>query len=186
MSGTSPGSNAPNLRPLRMVRLRTAVIAAVVSLLIGVGIGAAGRSPDAAPTPAPSGVAASSQQLTSPQSALVSESTTPPTPEPTTAPTPEPTAIAVKPVTVKGAGSQKTKPFDMPDGDFTVIVTGSADGNVILSLIPRGETSGETLVNEIAHGRYKYETVVYGVSSGSYYLDALVDGSWVVTFTPLP
>jgi hypothetical protein len=76
----------------------------------------------------------------------------------------------------------------MPSGDFTVVMTGSGDGNVIVSLVPRGGEAfeGESVFNEISNGKYKYETVVYGVASGSYYLDALVDGAWVVTFTPLP
>jgi hypothetical protein len=171
----------------RMVRRRTAIIAAVVSLLIGVGIGAAGKTPEGA---GPSGIASASQSVGATQSASPGNPTAEPTPgetlEPTPAPTPEPTAVPVKPVVVKGSGSQNTKPFSLPDGDFTVVITGSGDGNVIVELVPRGETSGEGLFNEISHGKYRYETVVYGITAGPYYLDALVDGQWVVTFTPLP
>jgi hypothetical protein len=95
--------------------------------------------------------------------------------------------VPLSPVVVKGSGSQKTKPFDLPDGDFTVVITGSGNSNVIVDLVQRGGTGGgEGLFNEISNGKFKYTTAVYGVTSGSYYLDATVDGAWVVTFTPLP
>jgi hypothetical protein len=181
MAGPSSAGQAP-----RMVRRRTAIIAAVVSLLIGVGIGAAGKSSESA---SPSGIASASQSPRVIQGAAgepSAEPTSGQSAEPTPKPKPEPTAVPVKPIVVRGSGGQKTKPFIMPDGDFTVVITGSGDGNVIVELIPRGETSGEGLFNEISHGKYRYETVVYGITSGPYYLDALVDGQWVVTFTPLP
>jgi septal ring-binding cell division protein DamX len=171
----------------RMVRARTAIIAAVVSLLIGVGIGAAGKSPEIA---SPSGIAAASQAPRITQGLSARDPTAEPTPgptaEPTPAPTAEPTVVPVKPVVVRGSGSQKTKPFSMPEGDFTVVITGSGHSNVIIELIARGESSGELLFNEISNGKFKYSTVVYGVTAGSYYLDASVDGAWIVTFTPLP
>jgi hypothetical protein len=88
-------------------------------------------------------------------------------------------------VVIKGSGSQKTKPFDLPDGDFTVTITGSGHSNVIVDLYARGGSGSENLFNEIATGRYKYETQLYGLSAGSYYLDVVNEGSWVVTFTPL-
>jgi hypothetical protein len=184
-----PPSAAPNAgqgAPPRMVRRRTAVIASVVSLLVGVGIGAAGQSPAATSNPTPSAFAAASQVPV--ESAGTSEPSAEPTPEPTPVVTPQPTVATAKAVIVRGSGSQKTKPFTLPDGDFTVVITGSGDGNVIVRLIPRGGTSldAETLFNEISNGKYTYDTVVYGVTAGSYYLDATVDGRWVVTFTPLP
>jgi hypothetical protein len=135
---------------------------------------------------AASDVAVASPTPGSTQSAQASEPSAEPSAEPTVATTPEPTPVPPKPIVVKGSGSQKTKPFSMPDGDFTVVITGSGHSNVIIDLVARGESSGENLFNEISNGRYKYSTVVYSVTSGSYYLDATVDGAWVVTFTPLP
>jgi hypothetical protein len=186
MAGPSPAAQNAEAggRPPRMVRLRTAIIAGVVGLLIGIGIGGAARGPEAPPT---TGVAAGSQAPAI-TPAMSIELTPGPTAEPTAQPTPIPTPIPVEPVVVNGSGRQNTKPFDMPGGDFTVVIAGSGEGNVIVDLIPRGGSAfdGDNLYNEISHGKYQYETVVYGLSSGSYYLAASVDGPWVVTFTPLP
>jgi septal ring-binding cell division protein DamX len=184
------GSTAPNGRPPRTVRLRTAVIVGVVSLLVGIGIGAAPKQAASSATATGSDVASASPTPGTTTSPQPSEPSSEPTAEPTAAstsePTAEPTPAPLRPVVVKGSGSQKTKPFSMPDGDFTVVITGSGHSNVIIELIARGESSGELLFNEISNGKFKYSTVVYGVAAGSYYLDASVDGAWVVTFTPLP
>jgi hypothetical protein len=52
MSGPShPGSNAAEGKSPRMVRARTAIVATVVSLLIGVGIGAASGTGVLGPRP---------------------------------------------------------------------------------------------------------------------------------------
>jgi hypothetical protein len=187
-----PLPTAPVIPPLApMVRRRTAIIVGVVSLLIGMGIGAAATKPSLATTPPPP-IALASQAPTltltptSVDAVTCSEPAATSSPEPTVRPTPEPTPIPLKPVVVKGTGSQKTKPFTMPDGDFTVVVTVNSHSNVIVDLVPRGDSFGDNLFNEISNGSYKYETVVYGVSAGSYYLDVTIERAWVVTFTPLP
>jgi len=113
------------------------------------------------------------------------------TAEPTAEQTAEPTAQSIllppKPIVVRGQGRQRyTKPFSLPGGDFTVVIMGSGNGNVLVRLVPHGQFSLESIFNEISRGGYRYETVVYGIDAGSYYLDAIVDGSWVVTFMPLP
>ena len=186
MSGppSDVGSN-PAKQP-RSMRTRNAVIAAIVSFAVGVGIGAAGGSSTSgtatvSQTPSTPGIAAS--PASEPTAAVTLEPTLEVTPELT----PEPTPPPAEPVVVKGSGSQKTKPFEMPGGDFTVTITGNGDGNVIASLIPRGAETfeGEGLFNEISNGKYKYETAIYGVEPGSYYLDVSNDNAWVVTFTPL-
>jgi hypothetical protein len=99
-----------------------------------------------------------------------------------------PTPAPAKPVVVKGTGSQKTKPFNLAAGDFTVTISGRGNGNVIVDLNLRSAPAydGETLFNEIAYAKYKYSTVAYGLAGGSYYLDLAIDNAWVVTFTPLP
>jgi hypothetical protein len=188
MSGSSP--IAPKAPP-RMVRLRTAIIAAVVMLFVGVGIG---LTPTTKSTASPNDVTAGSgapslSALTPTASPSAEDASVTPSLAPTPSPIAEqPTVALPKPIVVKGSGSEKTRPFNMPDGDFTVVIAGSGDGNVAVYLIPRGGSTfdGELLFNEISHGKYRYDTVVYGVTSGSYYLDATVDGSWTVTFTPLP
>jgi hypothetical protein len=168
---------------MRTVRLRNAAIASVVAFVLGVASGAATKAPS---TPPPEPAASTSVPSPSEAEATASLSAEP-TAEPTINPTPEPTPVAAAPVTVKGRGSQKTKPFDLPGGDFTVVISGTADGNVIASLVPRGDPGrGENLFNEIAKGKYRYETTIYGVDAGSYYLDVLDDNAWTVTFTPLP
>ena len=176
---TDPG------KPPRTVRTRNAALGAIASFVIGVGIGASGSS--AAPAPGTAAPDSTPNAVASSVTAPAAASTDSPTAEPTVEPTPEPTPAPAEPVTVKGSGSQKTKPFDMPGGDFAVVITGNGDGNVIASLIPRGADpfEGETLFNEISDGKYKYETQAYGVEAGSYYLDMSNDNAWVVTFTPL-
>jgi hypothetical protein len=196
MSGPSPASppGSPDAKAPRTMRMRNAGILAVASLVVGVGIGAAGAKPVAgdgaaateAATDAPS-VAATLVAEATPTAELTPEPTAGPTLVPTASPTPEPTPEPARPVVVKGKGSQKTKPFDMPGGDFTVTITGNGDGNVIASLNLRGGDvfAGEGLFNEIAHGKYKYETVVYGLDPETYYIDMTNTNAWVVTFTPL-
>ena len=94
--------------------------------------------------------------------------------------------MPTRPIVVKGSGSQKTKPFTLHDGDYTVVITGSGHSNVIVDLIPRdGSGSGDNLFNEISNGKYKYDTVAYGITEGSYYLDVTNEGAWTATFTPL-
>jgi hypothetical protein len=171
----------------RTMRMRTAIIGSVVSFVVGVGLGAGGTS-----TPA-QGIASATQppaiasSVVEPSIGPTDAAAVEPTPDPTELPTPEPTAALAKPVVVKGSGSRNTKPFNMPEGDFTVVITGNSNSNVIASLVPRGAGpfEGESLFNEISHGKYKYETVIYGVEAGSYYLNMLNDNAWVVTFTPL-
>ena len=92
-----------------------------------------------------------------------------------------------KPVVVKGKGDQKTKPFTMPGGDFTVVMSGAGGGNVTAELDERGSDYNELLINEISYKEFRYETALYDLSPGSYYLDAGVDGecAWTLTFTPL-
>ena len=186
MSGPSSDVGTSPAKPPRTMRTRNAVIAAVASFVVGVGIGAAGgtsTSGTATVSQSPATQSAAASLASEPTIAATPEAT----PEVTPELTPEPTPPPAEPVVVKGSGSQKTKPFDMPGGDFTVVITGNGDGNVIASLIPRGAEAfeGEGLFNEISNGKYKYETAVYGVESGSYYLDVSNDNAWVVTFTPL-
>jgi hypothetical protein len=180
---SAPSPVAPG-RPPRMIRLRTAIIAGVVMLFVGVGIGFAPKTPaNTSPNDLAAGSITQSLSTLTP-TASAEDASLAPTPSATA----EPTVALPKPVVVKGSGRQKTRPFNMPDGDFTVVIAGSGDGNVAVYLIPRGGSTfeGELLFNEISHGKYRYETVVYGVTGGSYYLDATIDGPWVVTFTPLP
>jgi hypothetical protein len=182
-NGTGPAQKQP-----RTIRIGNAALLAAASLVLGVGIGAAGTTSTATPEPSATDAASGTQTAelstaptAEPTPVETVEPTTEPTIEPTSAPTPEP----ARPIVVKGKGTQKTKPFDMPDGDFTVVVTGSGDGNVIVDLVPRGGEGSANLFNEISNGKYKYETVVYGVVAGSYYLDVTNSNAWVVTFTPL-
>jgi hypothetical protein len=186
VTGPPTASGEKPAKMPRTVRMRSAILGAVASFVIGVGLGAAGGTP----TPTPGSAAATQTPPTdSSIIAPASEPTVAPavdaTAEPTEQPTPTPPAI--KPVVVKGSGSQNTKPFDMPGGDFTVVITGNGDSNVIASLVPRGADpfEGERLFNEISNGKYKYETVVYGVEAGSYYIDMTNDNAWTLTFTPL-
>ena len=178
----SPPPSTPT-KPPRTMRTRNAIILAIVSLLIGVAIGAAGDR-STGPTEPPASVAEATQPAAI---------TPAPTPAATASPTVEPTPTATRifvllnPLIVKGSGTQNTKPFDLPAGDYTVSITGSGKGNVIAELKPRSgdALSGESLFNEISNGRYTYETVVYGLAAGSYYIDMTNDGAWTVTFTPL-
>ena len=157
----------PAAKPPRTIRARNAAVIAVASL---------GAAPATQPAIIASDATAASTETP----------TIEPTIAPTAAPTPSPTPEPARPIVVKGKGSQNTKPFDLPSGDFTVTIAGTGDGNVIVYLKGRGDASGgENLFNEIAHGKYKYETVVYGLVEGSYYLDVVNDNAWVVTFTPL-
>jgi hypothetical protein len=164
-----------------MMRVRNAIALAIVSLLVGIGLGAVGSAPVGSPAPA-TGIAIASHTPSNASSRSPERSVAP-----TVEPTPSPTPVPVEPIVVKGSGSQNTKPFDLPAGDLTVTITGSGDGNVIASLELRGGDvlDREGLFNELPSGDYKYETVVYGLAAGSYYLDMLNDGAWVVTFTPL-
>jgi hypothetical protein len=174
----APPNAGPHETPPRMMRYRTAIILAVVSLLVGIWIGASGSNTGNPATQTP----------TVTQSPPAAVSTVALTAEPTAQATAQPTPVALKPIVIRGRGSQNTKPFSLSSGDFTVVITGSGNGNVIVRLIPRGGTifEGEGLFNEISNGKYRFETVVYGIEPGTYYLDATIDGSWVVTFTPLP
>ena len=176
-NGTAPAEKQP-----RTIRTRNAALLAAASLVLGVGIGAASSTPG--------GTATATQTPPTPSSAAspFSEPSIVLKPEPTAEPTPEPTLPTLQPATpvvVKGSGTQKTKPFDMPAGDFTVVISGSGDGNVIADLVPRGGEGSTNLFNEISNGKYKYETVAYGVVPGSYYLDVTNSNAWAVTFTPL-
>jgi hypothetical protein len=155
---------------------------ALAAFVVGVAIGVGGAPLSSSSTPSPTNIASITQapaQTSAPTQQSAASPTLEPTPPP---PTPPPA-----PVVVKGSGSQKTQPFDMADGDFTVTITGSGRGNVIAHLVPGGGDilSEESLFNEIANGKYTYETVVYGLAAGSYYLDMTNDGAWTVTFTPL-
>jgi hypothetical protein len=160
-TGTGPAQKQPGT-----IRTRNAALLAAASLVLGVGIGAAGATSTATPGPSASTTVSKTQAAelsTTPKAEPTQVATFEPTIEPTSAPTPQPAG----PVVVKGKGTQKTKPFDMPDGDITVVVTGSGDGNVIVDLVPRGGKGSTGLFNEISHRKYRYETVAYGVVSGS-------------------
>ena len=153
---------------------------ALASFVIGVGIGTSGETASPAPSTATPNAVASA-------TAAAAAATDSPTTEPTAETTPAPIVEVPLAVTVKGSGTQNTKPFEMGAGDFTVTITGSGDSNVSAVLIPRGAErfEGDYLFNEISDGKYKYETVVYGLKAGSYYLDVTNDNAGVVTFTPL-
>jgi hypothetical protein len=105
------------------------------------------------------------------------------TPSPMAGPGSTPTPPPVEPAHLEGSGTQKTEPFDLPGGSFTVTITGLADGDVRAQLFPVGGNflSGTLLFNTIAHGPYSYQTSV-GPDAGSYFLDVIVDGDWTVRF----
>ena len=187
MTGPPTATGDAPVKMPRTVRMRNAILGSVVAFVIGVGLGAGGASTPtagiAAATQTPPTASSALAPTVAPSDALAVE----PTLEPTEQPTPEPTAAPAKPVVVKGTGSRNTKPFDMPAGDFTVVITGTGHSNVIASLVPRGSDvfEGESLFNEISNGKYRYETVIYGIEAGSYYLYMVNENAWVVTFTPL-
>src|SRR5262249_34004574 len=89
-------------------------------------------------------------------------------------------------VAVKGRGNIKTKPFNLPAGDYTVDMDGSANGNVIADLYLRGgDGLPDGLFNEIKHGKDHLETQDYRLDAGAASPDVINDGSWPATFTPL-
>jgi hypothetical protein len=102
----------PATKPPRTVRARNAAVIAVASLVLGVGIGAAGTSPS---RPVASGAAPATQPAIIASDAPAASTATPtdePTITPTASPTPSPTPEPARPIVVKGKGSQNTKPFD--------------------------------------------------------------------------
>jgi hypothetical protein len=106
---------SPVAKSPRTMRIRNAGILAVASLVVGVGIGAAGTKPGAAEPVASNAAATQASTVTAGPTATLSaddtlsaEPTEGPTLAPTASPTPEPTPEPVKPVVVKGKGSQKT------------------------------------------------------------------------------
>jgi hypothetical protein len=98
--------------------------------------------------------------------------------------TPEPTPVHEKPITFKGKGRTNTKPFNVAGGDYTAVISGVGDGNVIAHLTLRDKSDYEPLFNEIVHGKYRYELIVYAVEPGSYFFEMEVDGTWTISLTP--
>lgn len=102
----------------------------------------------------------------------------------TAEPTPAPTPVPEKPVTFKGKGTTNTRPFNVAGGDYTAVITGTGNGNVIAHLTLRDKSDYLPLFNELPSGKYRYELIVYAVAPGSYFFEMEVDGTWTISLTP--
>lgn len=146
--------------------MKTAFIA-LVTLVIGIGIGAAGTH-STLPTRDP--------QLATPAAAA---------PAPKAA---QPTNVPRSRVTLTGNSDQKTKPVEL-HGNYTLDYSTAADragGNLMIRLVPTNGGYGDSLANTItkAGTPYSSTTQIYS-ADGIYYFDVVAMGDWTLTVTPL-
>lgn len=142
-------------------------------------------APAAAPPPAPA--------APPPPAPVAQAAPKPAAPVAASAPAPKPVAKPAPedPVKLSGKEKQKTSPFSLKGGNYTVEWRGDRGqfgGNLIVRLhILEGGTGRELLVNTIIErdDRSKNgETQLYNVPAGRYYLDVIAPDDWSVTFTP--
>jgi len=135
----------------------------------------------------PSAVAASEPQ---PVPIAQAEPSTP-VPAPTLVPVPPPAAplLSEMPTTVSGSGIQKSRPFTLTGGNYSVqwratskSSGGCYHGGQIRSLDNPGFF--ETVANEMVQGSASGETQMYRVRAGQYYADMSSGCDWAITIAP--
>lgn len=108
---------------------------------------------------------------------------------PTSAPASQP---AEAPVTLQGEGLQKTKPFALRGGNYTLSweatapnAAGCYHGGLLQAVNPSALAVAEPLANAMVQGTQRGETQVYRVAAGDYYLNMTSGCRWSVTISPL-
>lgn len=108
--------------------------------------------------------------------------TQPSQPDGGAAETPAPTPKPAKPVTFKGSGSKKTKPFQMAS-PAKIDLTHAGSGNFIVVIYDTdGNVPIEFITNDI--GKLKVTTWTYS-AEGKVYFDVLASGKWTIAVTQM-
>lgn len=109
------------------------------------------------------------------------------------APTSVPAApVAEAPVTLQGEGLQKTRPFALRGGNYTLAWEATAPnpagcyhGGMLQAVNPAALAVAEPLANAMVQGTQRGETQVYRLAAGDYYLNMTSGCRWSVTISPL-
>ncbi len=153
-----------NLRDLNQQQIIGLVVAALVVLCVGVGIGYL--------LPHKTKVATDDTSSQSTGSILpVTTVSTPQSDNTATAPT-------FSPITLTGTGQQATKTVTLPTGGYRVTMTHDGQDNFIVHLVDSGgNTIGSSLANEI--GPQNISQVI-NVAGGDYLFNVEADGNWTI------